>query len=89
MSQISYSIDQEVFNQFPGISASCGILYVTGYYNKLPDFMDHVTLGGFMSAAIRSLLLAAEESVDLLDLFENYRLPHEDRTQWIKDQSGS
>lgn len=46
------------------------LLNVNGFWNDLADFMDHVSVSGFLSPARRAQLLKAEtagEAIDLLD----------------------
>lgn len=60
----------------------CGVLNVAGYFDRLLDFLDHVSDQRFLHPAHRGMLLSAERAEDLLWAFEAYRPPAVDKAAW-------
>lgn len=50
------------------ICVFCGLLNVSGYYDRLKGFFDHMVAEGFLSAGSRALLSTAGDADQLLDL---------------------
>lgn len=50
----------------------CGLLNVSGYYQRLIRFLDHAVDQGFLKPKHRSLLIVEEEPERLLDRFEEF-----------------
>jgi uncharacterized protein (TIGR00730 family) len=54
----------------------CGLLNVSGYYDRLVEFLDHALAEGFIKPKHRALLIVEEEPVALLDHFEQFLREH-------------
>lgn len=52
-----------------------GLLSVNGYYDKLLDFIDHMTGEGFLQDKHRAMLLRGQTVEELLDQFQRYEYP--------------
>lgn len=66
----------------------CGVLNVEGYFDRLLDFLDHVSEQCFLHPAHRGMLLSAERAEDLLEAFANYRPPAVDKAAWALAKGG-
>lgn len=67
-----------------GIHAKpCGLLNVSGYFNKLVDFLDEAQDQLFIRPEHRSMILVEDDPVALLDRFESYEQPVVDKAEWI------
>ena len=67
-----------------GIHAKpCGLLNVSGYFNKLVDFLDEARDKLFIRPEHRSMILVEDDPVILLDRFEAYEQPVVDKAEWI------
>lgn len=53
----------------------CGLLNAEGYYDKLAAFLDHAVAEWFVRPKYRSMLIVADDPVELLDRFERYEPP--------------
>jgi uncharacterized protein (TIGR00730 family) len=53
----------------------CGLLNVSGYFDKLLAFLDHSRAEGFLRAQHRNMLLVATTPADLLAQFTDYAPP--------------
>ena len=53
----------------------CGVLNIGGYYDSLLGFLDQAVDAGFVKPIYRQLLLDADNSDQLLDLFRDYCSP--------------
>lgn len=60
----------------------CGLLNVAQYFTPLLAFLDQVVAQHFLEAAHRSMILTAEDPLELLRLFETYRPPVVDKAAW-------
>lgn len=58
-----------------------GLLNVLGFYDGLLRFLDHAVAEGFLKAKHRALLLVGDSPEALLDAFDLYRAPREEK--WI------
>lgn len=61
----------------------CGLLNVSGYFNKLVDFLDEARDKLFIRPEHRSMILVEDDPVILLDRFETYKQPVVDKAEWI------
>jgi hypothetical protein len=59
----------------------CGVVNVAGYYDGLLSFFDHATRERFIRSEHRSMVLAADDPVMLLDRMLDYQAPVMDK--WI------
>jgi uncharacterized protein (TIGR00730 family) len=50
----------------------CGLLNVSGYFDRLLSFLDHATVEGFIKPVHRDLLLVSEDPEILLERFRSY-----------------
>jgi len=53
----------------------CGLLNVDGYFDSLLAYFEHAEAEGFLRPQHRKMLLVAENSAELVSLFEEYRAP--------------
>lgn len=60
--------EQLGFHQKP-----CGLLNVSGYFDRMIEFLDHITRERFMTERHRGLLLVGQRADELLEMFTNYR----------------
>ncbi len=60
----------------------CGLLNVSGFYDKAIDFLDHAVVEEFIAPAARSLVLVEEDPEALLRKFNGYRQPKVDKATW-------
>ena len=60
----------------------CGLLNVSGYFDGLIAFIDHIAGQQFMDSEHRRMLLVDEDPLSLLDKFENYTPPRADKAAW-------
>jgi hypothetical protein len=67
----------------------CGVLNVEGYFDRLLDFLDHVSDQRFLHPAHRGILLSAAEAGELIDAFEGYTPPVVDKAAWAKAKGGA
>lgn len=67
----------------------CGVLNVRGYFDRLLDFLDHVSDQRFLHPDHRSMLLSADRAEDLLEAFEGYHPPVVDKAAWALAKGGS
>ena len=61
----------------------CGLLNVSGYFDKLVDFLDEAQDKLFIRPEHRSMILIEDEPEALLDRFEVYEQPEVDKAEWI------
>ena len=67
-----------------GIHAKpCGLLNVSGYFNKLVDFLDEARDKLFIRPEHRSMIIVEDDPVILLDRFGSYEQPVVDKAEWI------
>lgn len=59
----------------------CGVLNVSGFYDRLLGFLDFVVDEGFLRPLHRNMLLVGETPEGLLEKLQGYRAPPE--TKWI------
>ena len=59
-----------------------GLFNVAGFYDRLTAFFDHAIEEGFIKSKHRSLIVAAESPVDLLNQLERHEMPQVKK--WIK-----
>jgi uncharacterized protein (TIGR00730 family) len=60
----------------------CSLLNVSGFYDKLTDFLDEVVTRGFVKPIHRSMLIVEEEPGALVAAIRAYEPPVVDK--WIK-----
>jgi len=58
-------------------SKPCGLLNVLGFYDRLLEFLDHVTEQGFLKSVHREMLLVTEDPASLMSAMTHYRAPME------------
>jgi uncharacterized protein (TIGR00730 family) len=59
----------------------CGLLNVSGFFDKLSEFLDHAVDEQFVKLPHREMLIVESEPAKLLDRFENYLPPA--ITKWV------
>ena len=59
----------------------CALLNVRGFYDRLIAFLDQVAERGFMKGAHRSMLIVAQEPIELIERLRAYEPPAV--TKWI------
>ncbi|MBN2753034.1 MAG: TIGR00730 family Rossman fold protein [Rhodospirillaceae bacterium] len=59
----------------------CGILNVSGYYNRLSGFLDHMVDEGFLKTSHRNALQSANTPEDLLTALKTAPVEHE--IKWV------
>ena len=60
-------------------SKPCGVLNVDGYFNPLLTFFDNARDKGFLKSVHRDMLLVADTPADLLNQFERYSPPPDEK----------
>ncbi|MDP6993100.1 MAG: TIGR00730 family Rossman fold protein [Woeseiaceae bacterium] len=60
-------------------SKPCGVLNVDGYFNPLLTFFDNARDKGFLKSVHRDMLLVADTPADLLNQFEHYSPPADEK----------
>jgi uncharacterized protein (TIGR00730 family) len=60
----------------------CGLLNIGCYFTQLLAFLDQVSAQGFLDVAHRSMILTAEEPLELLRQFDSYLPPTADKAAW-------
>lgn len=53
----------------------CGLLNAAGYYDRLIQFLDHVTTEQFVKPQVRNMLIVESNPSKLLDYYATYRAP--------------
>jgi uncharacterized protein (TIGR00730 family) len=61
----------------------CGLLNVSGYFDRLLEFIDLAVSQRFIGSEHRSLLLASDNPDELLDRCAAYQPPAIDKAEWI------
>lgn len=69
-------------------SKPCGLLNVSGYYDKLLEFLDHAVEEQFVHEPHRDLILASDQPGALLDQILNYRHVSFNKTEWALRMTG-
>jgi uncharacterized protein (TIGR00730 family) len=59
----------------------CGLLNVSGYFDRLLSFLDHTTGEGFVRREHRSMISVSDSPATLLDALVAYEPPHVEK--WI------
>ncbi|MGL5833980.1 MAG: TIGR00730 family Rossman fold protein [Waterburya sp.] len=54
---------------------ACGLLNIDGFYNGLLSFFDHATAEKFIRLEHRSIIVAAEDPVELIEKLSKFELP--------------
>lgn len=62
----------------------CGFLNVSGYYNKMIEFIDHMIFQGFINPDYKSLVQVDHHPEGLLDKFKHYSPVIVDKGEWAK-----
>ncbi|MEA4910185.1 MAG: TIGR00730 family Rossman fold protein [Anaerolineaceae bacterium] len=60
----------------------CGLLNIDGYYNALCTFLDHMVSEQYLHSVHRSMVLCTSDASELLNLFQTYQAPQEDKAAW-------
>jgi hypothetical protein len=63
----------------------CGLLNVSGYYDRLLDFLDLTVEERFVKGQHRALVIMSTSPTDLIDRLAAYRAPHVEK--WIDRES--
>lgn len=61
----------------------CGLLNISGYFDKLVEFLDEAQDQLFIRPEHRSMIIVEEEPEALLDRFEGFKQPEVDKAEWI------
>ena len=64
-------------------SKPCGLLNISGYYDKLVEFLDYSVLEKFFKQSHRDMLLVESNPKILLDRLAGYKVPKVE--QWITE----
>ena len=67
---------------------ACGLLNVSGYFDRLVDFLDHAAAQRFIRPDHRSMVHLHHDPDHLLNLLEDHRQPAVDKASWILEMSG-
>jgi uncharacterized protein (TIGR00730 family) len=59
----------------------CGLLNVSGYFDRFLSFLDYAVAEGFMKQEHRTMLLVVKEPIELLERFRAYVAPRVEK--WI------
>ncbi len=62
----------------------CGLLNVAHYYDKLIEFLDVAQVEQFTQPGHRQMVLCEENPEQLLNLFETYQAPIQDKGAWVR-----
>lgn len=62
----------------------CGFLNVTGYYDKLLEFVDHMIDQNFVKKEYRALMEIDDDPAGLLEKFRQYKPLNIDKSEWAK-----
>lgn len=62
----------------------CGLLNVSGYYDRLIAFLDHTAAEQFIEPEHRAMILVDEQPAALLDQFAAYQPPRLDKAEWVR-----
>lgn len=66
-----------------GIHAKpCGILNISGYYDSLLQFLDHVVIQGFMKQPYRDMIIVDDQPHALINRLMSYQSPLE--SKWVE-----
>jgi len=64
---------------------ACGLLNIDGFYNRLISFLNHATKEQFIRSEHRSIVLAQETPVELIEKLSQFEIPNVHK--WIdRDQ---
>ena len=72
---IEETFEMLTWNQLGFHGKPCGLINVSGFYNKLIDFLDHSVEERFFMEVYRSMLIVETDPSILLEKFEKYRPP--------------
>jgi len=61
--------------QLGHLSKPCGVLSVSGYWDKLLEFLDHCVGQRFVRQAHRDMLLEGTSAHELIEQFREYESP--------------
>lgn len=61
----------------------CGLLNVCQYFDKLGEFLDNAVSEQFIEAEHRNMVLIDENPEVLLQKFESYQAPINNKAQWV------
>lgn len=53
----------------------CGLLNLSGYYDRLREFLDHTVAEGFVQDKHRSMLIVEQQPEQLIERFKTYQPP--------------
>ena len=62
-------------------SKPCGLINVSGYFDKLLFFLDHAVSEGFMKREHREMLMVSDDPNTLINRFKGYQAP--DVEKWV------
>jgi uncharacterized protein (TIGR00730 family) len=60
----------------------CGLLNVSGYYDRLVSFLDHAVEQQFIESACRSMIVIDDDPESLLEKFSTYQPPVVNKAEW-------
>lgn len=61
----------------------CGFFNISGFYDKLFDFLDVCMNEAFINEEYRNMLLINDDPAYLLNSMEKYRSPKTDKADWV------
>ncbi len=70
-------------------SKPCGLLNVSGYYDRLIAFLDHTAAEQFIEPEHRAMILVDDQPAALLDQFARYQPPQVDKAEWVRRLNGA
>ena len=65
----------------------CGLLNVSGYFDKLVEFLDQAVERQFIRPEHRSMILVHQDPEALLGMLASYQHPTVDKAEWILGMS--
>jgi uncharacterized protein (TIGR00730 family) len=60
----------------------CGLLNVSGYYDRLISFLDHAVNQQFIESGSREMIMVDENPESLLEKFSTYQPPMVNKAEW-------
>ncbi len=67
----------------------CGLLNISGYFDKLVEFLDEAQDQLFIRPEHRSMIIVEEDPEALLDRFAGFKKPDVDKAEWILSLSNN
>ena len=62
----------------------CGLLNISGYYDKLLSFLDDAVTEGFIYGLHRDMILTANKPSQLIEKLQSYKPVRHNKIQWVR-----